>query len=781
MKMTVSFPNGITKATCGLLTFGWLLVTGSLHAADPGPFHAMGEMAGEVRQTSAILQSRLMSTARLSDGDVPGAAGMARFEISEHRDFQSSGKTAWLRAEATHDGDNVYHDSGDSMNADTIVGMRRKWHEPFAQPQFVKQRKEDFSVLGKEAPDLLSDYLLKQIHDQYDARREAVAAALQSREAFERRLQRLRHSLSRVVGELPAKTPLDARVAGVIEAEGYRIENVVYQSRPKHYVTANVYVPTTGDGPFPGVLIACGHSSLGKAYESYQQAAMLMARNGMVALVYDPIGQGERRSYLDGSGNAGLQHKLDNVNAVLVGRTAVGYQAWDGVRSLDYLLSRPEVDVDKPIGMTGNSGGGAQTMYLMALDDRIGPAAPSCHITTLERNFELGGAGDGCQSAPLTGAEGIDHPDFFAMRAPRPSIILSAEQDYKDIRFTRKTFAEIRKVYELLGQADRLDMFAFDDKHGFSQPRREAAVRWMRRWLFDDSGSVAEDSDLAGTGTQPPEALQATKSGQVLREFPDALSVSELNLRRAKELTSSRATFWRSRDRSRALAEVRELIGASATLDIPRAENRGAINRGDYRIEKLVLRRDDEVPVPALLFRHHRLKANSPAVLYVDGRGKNVDAQPGGAIAKLLSKGSVVLSIDVRGFGETADPSSTIVYAKGDHRTAMWSMHIGRPLLGQRVEDLLTAFEYLRSLPKIDARKIGLVGIGQAGPVALHAAALDSRFASTTLRESIRSWVDDVVAKPQDINTIGHVVPSALLKYDLPNLATVLGAKLKYE
>lgn len=180
--------------------------------------------------------------------------------------------------------------------------------------------------------------------------------------------------------------------------------------------------------------------------------------------------------------------------------------------------------------MTGNSGGGAQTMYLMALDDRIGPAAPSCHITTLERNFEIGGAGDGCQSAPLTGAEGIDHQDFFAIRAPRPSIILSAEQDYKDIRFTRKTYEETRKVYGLLDQAKCMDMFAFDDQHAFSQPRREAAVRWMRQWLLGDSSPVAEPELMAYSAKN----LQVTKSGQVLLEYQDAMAVADLNLRRLK-------------------------------------------------------------------------------------------------------------------------------------------------------------------------------------------------------------------------------------------------------
>ena len=644
----------------------------------------------------------------------------------------------------------------------------------------IKQREDEFGVLGESAPELLRDYLLGQVRSQYDARRAAVRVSLQSSDAFAERQQRLLSSLRRLVGELPEKTPLRAQVTGVIEEDRYRIEKVVYQSRPNHYVTANLYLPTVGSGPFPAVLIACGHSALGKAYDSYQRAAILMALNGMVALVYDPIGQGERLSYLEGSSNAGMQHKLDNVNALLVGRTAVGYQAWDGIRSLDYLLSRPEADRSKPAGMTGNSGGGAQTMYLMALDDRVGPAAPSCHITTLERNFELGSAGDGCQSAPFTGAEGIDHPDFFAMRAPRPSIILSAERDYKDIRFTRETFGETKRVYALLEHADCIDMFAFDDEHSFSRPRREAAVRWMKRWLLDDSGPVSEaaEPELAEP-THSAAALQVTKSGQVLREFSDAMSVSQLNLRRAKQLEADRATFWKTRNRTEALNEVAAMSGVRLKGEKPDVEITGAVKHGSGRVEKLILRRPGEVPTPALLFLPHQVRAGNTAFLYVDGRGKAADSGPGGAIEQLVCDGRAVLSIDLRGFGETTDAPNSVVYSKGDHRSAMWSLHIGKTLLGQRVEDVLAASEYLRG--RFRNADIELIGIGRAGPVVLHAAALDGRFARTTLRGSISSWVEDVIAQPRSIHAISHAVPSALLKYDLSDLAALLGNRLRTE
>jgi alkaline phosphatase/alkaline phosphatase D len=638
----------------------------------------------------------------------------------------------------------------------------------------VKAPTDSLSLLGTNAPKLLYSHLIKQVHRQYDERRRAVTKALESRDLLKTRLTQLRDSLQRIVGDLPDKTPLHAQTTGVIHTDGYRIEKVHYQSRPHHYVTASLYVPTTGSPPFPGVLVACGHSSLGKAYEPYQRIGALLATNGMVALVYDPIGQGERRAFFIDSKNAGLQHKLVNVNSILVGRTAVGYQVWDGIRSIDYLLSRPEVDHALPIGMTGNSGGGAQTMHLMALDDRIGPAAPSCHITTLERNFELGGAGDGCQSAPLTGAEGIDHPDFFAIRAPRPSIVLAAKQDYKDIRFTRKTYQEAKAVYELLNEPERIELFEYNDKHSFSQPRREAATQWMRRWLLGDPSPVSEHNATMHSA----ETLQVTKTGQVLREFSDAVSISELNLRRARELVRDRAEFWNSKSTANALAAIRQFIGIRGNSQPLKVESMGTVQRDKYVIEKLALQRTDELPIPALLFRNRDGVRRRPATLLVDGRGKLADLQ---RIENKLAAGHLVLSIDLRGFGESANRQSEIVYANGDHDVAMLSMHVGHSLLGQRVEELLVALSYLRASPEVDGDQVHLDSYGQAGPVALHAALWETALASVTLRSSIKSWVEDVVACPLDLNSISHVIPSALKKYDLPDLARRLSDKLTYE
>ena len=640
-----------------------------------------------------------------------------------------------------------------------------------------KNPQADLGVLGDDASGLLSKYYFKRIRAQYDQRRADVAEASKTKAGILKRQQLLQGHLKQILGDLPEKTPLRPRVTGKIDGDGYRIEKVVYESRPGHYVTANLYIPTVGKGPFPGVLIACGHSNLGKAYNMYHRAGLLMVKQGLAALVYDCIGQGERSSFLTGTQRASSQHKLDNVNAILVGRTVVGYQVWDSLRSADYLLSRPEVDSSKPLGMTGNSGGGGQTMYLMALDERIGPAAPSCHITTIEREFAQGKCGDGCQWAPFTGMLGVDHGDFFTMRSPKPSIILSAEKDYKDIRYTRVTYKESQRVYELLGQSDRMEMFAYDDEHAFSKPRRQAAARWMSRWLLDDDKPVIEPEMKTFSKAQ----LTVTNTGQVLKEYPQAVSVAQLNLQRARELASDRKEFWKSRSKPTAMKEIAQLVGVKSDPGMVNVEMKGRVHRGNYVVEKLVLQRPGEIPIPALRFIPGIGGAKQPATLYVDARGKATDATRGGEIERLVAKGNIVLSIDLRGFGETRDAQRKVAYYTNDFRSGMWSLHIGQTLLGQRVEDTLAALKVLSADERVDPKAIDVVGIQQAGPVVLHAASINAGFAGVTLRDSIRSWVDDVVAGPLQEDVIGYVVPHALKKYDLPDLEKLLGDKLTVE
>jgi len=326
--------------------------------------------------------------------------------------------------------------------------------------------------------------------------------------------------------------------------------------------------------------------------------------------------------------------------------------------------------------------------------------------------------------------------------------------------------------YDLLGYPERVSLFSFDDEHGFSQPRRQAAVQWMRRWFLDDPREIVE----AELVLQPGAELQVTRSGQVAKEFGDEVTVQSLNLQLAEQLGKSREAFWRENEKETCRDTVQRLIGFRANRGEASVISKGVIQRDGYQVEKLVVGRENEPPVPALLFVPHKRPAKVPATLFVDGRGKAIDARGGGPIERLVRQQRIVLSIDVRGYGETTDDPETIVgkFYNVEHRTAALAIHIGRPLLGQRVEDVVAALDVLAKRDDVDQTRIELIGVDRAGPVALHAAALDPRVDGVTLRSEIRSWITDVVAKPLEPNLFGHCVPGALEKYDLPDLGKIM-------
>ncbi|MCH7988705.1 MAG: acetylxylan esterase [Planctomycetes bacterium] len=634
---------------------------------------------------------------------------------------------------------------------------------------------ENLKVLGDSyngvaANRLLKNYLLDQTRPHFAARKAAIDA-IKTPEQFAERQKWVRRELARINGPFPEKTPLNGQTTGKIQRDGYVIEKVIYESRPGHHVTANLYLPNGNGKPVPGVLVPCGHSKNGKASEAYQSIAISLAKNGMAVLVYDPIGQGERHQVLDDNGKPLVQgtteHTLEGVGGWLVGTGTANYRIWDGIRSIDYLISRPEVDGNR-IGCTGNSGGGTMTSYLMAFDRRITAAAPSCYLTTLERLFDTIGPQDAEQNFPGQVALGIDHADYIAARAPLPTLMCIATQDFFDRDGAWTTFQEAKKLYGLLGHSEKMDIIEFDDTHGFSRPRRQAAMRFMRRWLLDKDDNPEEPELTLCTD----EELQCTQSGEVLADFKSSVSVFDLNQQRATDLASQRSDLWNSKEK--AFAEVRRLTGIREVKNIPQVIRKGNVKS----VEKLILQRKDEVPVPALLFRTTANSKKVPGVLYVSSDGKSADAGEDGPISKLLAQGKTVLSIDVRGFGETAASvrNSRQGYFGTDFQTALLGIHLNRPLLGQRTEDVLAALNYLASIPQIDVKRIEIIGVGQCGPVALHAAAFDKRVSKVTLVRSIKSWTD-VVADPLGRDRLTNVVPFALESYDLPDLERAIASR----
>lgn len=649
---------------------------------------------------------------------------------------------------------------------------------------------ERFQVLDpqKDGPpqQVVKKYLIGEARNHFEARR-ATIKSVKTVDQFAERQKYVRETLARINGPFPERTPLNARSVGTVKRSGYLIEKVIYESRPGVPVTANLYLPegASKERRVPGVIIPCGHSANGKAQDVYQSAAISIALNGMSVLIYDPIGQGERSQLLgtDGKQVAGstVEHTLVGVGGWLVGTGTANYRIWDGIRSLDYLASRPEVDPTR-LGCTGNSGGGTLTSYLMAFDDRILAAAPSCYVTTLERLFDTLGPQDAEQNFPGQVALGLDHADFIAARAPKPTLICVGTQDYFDIDGAWTTFREAKGLYGLLGHPERMDLIEYDDKHGFSKPRRQAAMRFMRRWLLREDDNPEEPAHTISKDDE----LQCTKSGQVLNEPGDTTSVFQVSARRAESLAARRKQAPKNAETL--LSDVSKLVGRSDLVSAAFAELRGTIPISSEsglgwtgEIDRILLKREDGVPLPALLFRGKSEKAEKrPAVVLASSEGKASEAGPNGRIAKLIGEGKIVLSIDLRGFGETYPATDAArnrdPWFGGDIHLPQLAMHLNRPLVGQRAEDLISAALWLARRDDVVADRIELVGIGHAGPAALHAAAFSARIAGVTLVRSIRSYLD-VVHAPRAKGQLQNVVPFALETYDLPDLVEAIAPR----
>jgi cephalosporin-C deacetylase-like acetyl esterase/pimeloyl-ACP methyl ester carboxylesterase len=619
---------------------------------------------------------------------------------------------------------------------------------------------------------LLNAFLLAECQKQFDARK-AEVEKLKTPADVAKRQQDLKAKFVAALGGFPEKTPLNPRTVGHAKRDGYRIEKVIYESRPDHHVTATLYVPD-GAGPFPGVLMPIGHSQNGKAADYVQRGSILLAKNGFVVLAYDPIGQGERVQLLDKLGNPAIrgstsEHTMTGIGALLVGRGTATYRIWDGIRSLDYLTSRPEVD-PKRVGCTGCSGGGTLTSYLMALDDRIAAAAPSCYLTSLERLFATIGPQDAEQNITGQVAFGMDHADYVLMRAPKPTLICAATRDFFDIQGTWATFREAKRVYGLYGFPERVDLMESDTDHGYPKSHREAMTRFFKRWLQGRDEPVTEPD----FPIEKDADLLCTRTGQVIEDLKGR-SVFDLNAEAAAELAKARATrVWTPGELR---TEVSRLIGLSA--DIPAADLKPGdlIERPGYGLMKFAITTRPGVRVPGLMAMADDPARRGPLVVYVHDQGKAADAAPGGRIEQLVLKdGKRVLALDLRGFGETAPavaaPGKVPAFGV-EFKESFLGFHLNRPLLGQRVYDLLAV---LNRTAELGWGRAEVIGVGAAGPVVLHAAALDDRIQAVTIEGSIPSW-DLVVRTPISQNQLASVVPGALTVYDLPDLAAAISPR----
>jgi dienelactone hydrolase len=591
----------------------------------------------------------------------------------------------------------------------------------------------------------LPDYLSTLARAAYE-KRDQELALLTTSAAIRKRQAWVRETFWRLVGGETERTPLNARVTGSFERSGYRVEKVIYESRPRIVVSANLYFPAQSKPPYPGVLFQMGHYYTGKAYASYQKCCQGLARLGYVVLAFDPMGQGERIAYPDASGtNTRLssvdeEHSVPGKQFLLLGDTASRYQVWDAIRSLDYLASHPSVDPDR-LASTGQSGGGTLTMLLACADQRLSAAAVCMGNTEnfANANFNPPGSTDDAEQDLVgSGPVGFDRWDLLYPIAPKPLLVQVSAHDFfgtyspRYLDDGREQYEKLLKTYEVLGVPDHLAWRSTPLTHGLSYGLRLEVYNWFERWLKNSDKHIEEEPPGA---PEPASALWTGPTGSVVRDHQSL---------RPFDLIKRSATV-RSRPAS-SMAWTQALPVGFPSRDL-KLRNLAETRLPDVRVTAAEVNSVSEIWLPAWLFISEETNKShpGPTLLVLDDRGRNAHAHEDDLYHRLAQSGHAVCAADIRGIGDSrpevgrGNPEYTIPH-DSEEDFAWASLILGNPLLAQRVTDILALAQALRNESAFGKQPLKVAARGRLTVPALFAFAASQDVTSLYLAGGLVSF-----------------------------------------
>ncbi len=589
---------------------------------------------------------------------------------------------------------------------------------------------------------------------QLEVRARAVAA-IQTREQAEKRKTAVRQRVLTLIGGLPERRgPVPVRQFGSLPGDGFRVEKIAYESLPGYFVTANVYVPGSGSGPFPAVLLTPGHEASGKAGH-YNWGANL-ARAGILSLAIDPMGQGERLQHYDREtkqsivGQGAGEHGVAAYSTLLIGEHVSRYFINDGMRGIDYLIARPDVDAAH-IGAFGCSGGGTATAYLAALDDRVAAAATACYITSFQELLPGKGPQEAEQSIPGFLAGGFDFADWVEMAAPKPYAIVSTTEDMFPVAGAKRSYEEARRIYALYGAADRLQWIVGPGRHANLEPIGPRIVAFLVGALKGG----AQPPEYHQFRIENPAGLQVTATGQVSTAL-GSRSLESINRGRAPVLADKPARA----DDIRALTKCAVQPGAAPPgVTVVRTEPRDG-----YRLDTIVLHGESGAEVPGLL-EVPNSPGPHPATLLLDEA----------PVFTAAAAGQVVLALQPRGTPGDSTPVHS-PYLGPFNLIALRALLVGRTLVGLRMDDTIGAMNWLCARPDVDRARISAWATGPMGVVLLHAAVLDSRISQVTVDRTLRAYRLALDA-PLHSGLPEIAIPGVLRYYDLPALVRAIAPR----
>jgi dienelactone hydrolase len=632
----------------------------------------------------------------------------------------------------------------------------------------------------------VSDQLVGHVSGRFEAACEARDAwrdRAETAEEIRSGQQTIRRAFARGVGPLPVSRGLPrVRVTGRVDGGSHTVEKLLFEARPGAWVTANLYLPRPVPRRAAGVLALCGHFEQAKALAEYQVLCQMLAHAGIVTLIYDPVGQGERLAYYDPRrrrsriGWGCPEHEFVNWQGWPLGGSPARYFLDDAVRALDVLAARPEVDPGR-IGVTGSSGGGSLTCALMMSDPRVAAAAPATWLSGLREYARAGGALDSEETWPAADGLVLDHEDVLFSFAPRPVIVLAARSDFFPIEGTRRTVARARRAWQLLGNAADLELFEDDAFHSFTVPMAGTATAFFSRHLLG-----REYAPEAGPlRVLRPAQLRCTKSGQVSVDIPGSRFILDENRAHLERLASEREKLVQEEAR----AWLLDLVMTGRRPVDPGLRIYGRRRSGGLASQGALWWSQERLFGHGVLYRDTRAGGKTLAVdVGVGEGGTGASAGPAGWVREVCGAGRAALVLDVSGCGALEPPDNSGRDPLGDdaimYRLAHTLFRLGDSLVALRVYDVIRTMDALESWPGVTSEGARLHGWGRHGLYAELAAFIDGRVQQVSVEDGMGTWAQWVGARNYRHRDIMSVtLPGVLEHFDLPDVELWLGSRFR--
>lgn len=553
---------------------------------------------------------------------------------------------------------------------------------------------------------------------------------------------------------LPDKNPLHATVTRTLDRGDYLVDMIHYQSRPGLYVTGNLYRPAHPPSGklLPAVLYVCGHSPRPRNGNktAYQSHGIWYARHGYICLTLDTLEMGELTCTHHGTYRDGRWWWLSR------GYTPAGVECWNGVRGIDYLISRPDVDSEH-IGVTGISGGGAATFWIAAADTRVKAAVPVSGLSDLISQVSHRVVNGHCDCMFLYNTYQWPWARVAGMIAPRPLLFVNSDADtIFPMDGNERVINRLERIYSLPGCGDLVDSVVSIGGHAYRQDIRQASYRFMNTWLKNDPRPVLDtEVDLVTSAPKeshpiPPEELRVFKQDS---DFPkDAINARTdyefVPIAQPRLPTTGQFGAWKSE----LLSKLRQETFHHFPAKLPTAVAVDTNGAG-------VLRLTTEAPV-AIRLRSVRPAGPQSKRTWLLVAGSDLDQPAPDWLKDCAKDEDAVYVCEPRGIGAsrwtTKNPPN---YVERSYYL------LGRTVDSGRVWDIVATAKYLRSLHP--ESELTLAGEGAPAVLSVYAALLDPDISRLALANP----------QPTHMDTNAPVLLNVLRVLDIPQAIGMLAPR----